>query len=158
MATATERRASAGVVPGNGPAYSVKSLVSTVELAGSASGTTIDFGNIPSNARIMGQSTIYWDDLATSGSPTLDLGIAAVDGNLANANDPDALSNGHDVATAAGSASVIGDIANIGLPAWDYVASETSDPGGVLQVYGSVKDAATNATGTVTLELYYVVD
>ena len=50
------------------------------------------------------------------------------------------------------------EIANAGLPAWDFVASEASDPGGVLKVYSTVKDAATTAAGTVSLELYYRID
>ena len=83
--TATERRGTQGLVPDKGPAYSVKTLVSAIEVPASASGTTIDFGNIPSNARILSSSTVYWDDLTTTGAPTLDLGLAAVNGNLANA-------------------------------------------------------------------------
>lgn len=157
--TATERRTDKLAAAAKGPAYSVKTLTSTVELAASASGQTINFGEIPSNARICLASSLYWDDLATSGSPTIDIGLAAVNGNLANADDPDALSNGHAVsATTTSGASALSEIANAGLPAWDLVASETADPGGSLAVYGTVKDAATTATGTVTLELYYYVD
>lgn len=157
MADATERRAKGGLVAGKGDAANVKALVSTIELASTTSGGTIDFGDIPADARISGLSTVYWDDLATSGSPTLDLGLVAVDGNLVNADDPDALSDGHDVTTA-GSGDVIGDKANFGLPAWDFVASESEDPGGALTVQGQIKDAPTNATGTVTLELLYYMD
>lgn len=156
---ATERRPSQGLASGKGDANSPKVLVSTIELAASSSGDTINFGNIPSGARILGTSKLYWDDLATSGSPTLDLGLAAVDGNLANADDPDAIGNGFAVsATTTSGASAVSAIADIGLPAWDLVASETTDPGGVLKVQGTVKDAATTATGTVTLELHYYVD
>lgn len=156
MATATERRAAQGLVIGNGHAGNVKSLCSTVELAASADGTTIDFGNIPAGARILGSSTVYWDDLASSGAPTLDLGLAAVDSNITS--DPDALSNGHDVAGGAGSADVIADHADFGKAAWEHVSGQASDPGGELQVYGSIVDAATNQTGTVTIDLYYIVD
>jgi hypothetical protein len=70
------------------------------------------------------------------------------------------LTNGHALttATAGGATLVAVDLANAGLPAWDLVASESSDPGGVLEVYGTVKDAATTQTGTVTLELLYYLD
>lgn len=156
--TATERRASNYLAAGKGDAYTKKVLCSTIELAAAASGDTIDFGRIPSNARILPTSTIYNDDLATSGSPTLDIGLGAVDGNLANADDPDAIDNGHALSSASTGASAMAEIANAGLPAWDFVASETSDPGGVLKVYGTVKDAATTATGTITLVLEYYVD
>ena len=156
---ATNRGVGLKIAPGKGDGATLKAKVSSVELAASASGDTIDFGRIPSNARISSTSRVYWDDLATSGSPTLDIGIRAVNSNLANSDDPDALSNGHDLATATNAgASAVTDPANAGLPAWDFVASETSDPGGVLEVYGTVKDAATTQAGTVTLELFYYVD
>lgn len=154
---ATERRGSPGVTPGQGEAHNLKALVvATVEVPASASGTTIKFGRIPSNARISGASKVYWDDLTTSGAPTLDLGLASVDSNITS--DPDALSNGHDI-TSASSAQAIADIANHGLPAWDLVASVTADPGGELDVYGSIVDAATaGLTGTVTVEIYGYLD
>lgn len=156
--TATERRAHLLSAASHGGAYDVKNLTSTVEVAASTTvGRTIQFGHIPSNARILPSSTLYWDDLATSGSPTLDVGLAEVDGNLANADDPDALTNALAISSA-GSGSALSDIANAGLPAWDFVASETSDPGGKLAVYGSLVDAPVNAAGTVTCELFYVVD
>lgn len=159
MATATERRAVSGIAIGAGIAGTVKSLTSTVELAASASGTTIDFGYIPADARILGSSRIYWDDLATSGSPTLDLGLVAVNSNITS--DDDCLNDGlalSSVSTANVGNVVIKDIANIGLPAWDHVNGQASDPGGILKVQGVVRDAATTATGTISLELYYTVD
>jgi len=155
---ATERRASPGITPGKGDANSLKMLCSaTIELGVSADGATVKFGRIPSNARISGRSRVYFDDLATTGAPTLDLGLASVDANITS--DPDALSNGHTLATAdAEGAMVIGDVANIGLPAWDFVASQTTDPGGELDVYGSVVDACTTQAGTVTVEILGYLD
>lgn len=153
--TATERRDSTGVVAGKGDAYTVKTLVSTVEVSTTATGATYDFGNIPSNARILPSSTLYWDALATSGSPDFDLGLAAVDGNITS--DPDALNDGLDISSA-GSGSAIKDIANAALPAWDYVNGQTEDPGGALKVEGLVTTAAVNQAGTVTLELLYVTE
>jgi hypothetical protein len=156
MATATQRRAVADQVIGNGIVGSVKNLCATVELAASASGTTIDFGYIPAGARIIGASRLYNDDLATSGSPTLDLGLIAVDGNITS--DPDAINDGISLSAAGNDVLVVKDAANLGLPAWDLVADETANPGGSLLVRGVVKDAATTATGTITLDLYYIVD
>lgn len=155
---ATERRASPGIVPGKGDANSIKMLCSaTVELASSATDTTIKFGRIPSGARISGRSRVYFDDLATAGAPTLDLGLASVDSNITS--DPDALSNGHTLATAdAEGAMLVGDIVNIGLPAWDFVNGQTSDPGGELDVYGSIADASTTSTGTITVEVLGWID
>lgn len=160
--TATERRAHLLAAVGHGGAYTPKVLVSTVAITVSTTvGRTISFGRIPSNARILGASRLYWDDLATSGSPTLDVGLAAVNGNLVNADDVDALNDGlalSGVSTAMAGNLVVKDIANIGLQAWDYVASETVDPGGELEVTGSMLDAPINQAGDITLELYYYVD
>lgn len=154
---ATERRGSPGNTPGKGDAYNVKSLIcATVELAASASGTTIFLGRIPSNARILPTGLIYNDDLATSGSPTLDIGLGSVDSNVTS--DPDAINNGLALSAATTTTTILADPANAGLPAWDLVASVTSDPGGELDVYASVKDAATTATGTITVELYGYLD
>ena len=151
---ATNRKDAVDAVPGKGDANTLKVLVSrTIELAAQASGATIFFGRIPSNVRLSGTSRGYWDDLATSGSPTLDIGLASVGSNITT--DPDALSNGH-VITAADITGepVIDLIADFGLPAWDFVNGQTTDPTGQLDVFGTIKDAATNATGTITIEVY----
>ena len=157
--TATERRSHLLAAAGQGDAYTVKNLTATIEVAATTTqGRTINFGYIPSNARLLGSSRVSWDDMSNAGSPTLDLGLGAVDGNLAQADDPDALSNGHDLSAATSDALAITLFADYGLPAWDFVASETSDPGGVLMVYGTVLDATTTVIGTVTLEMNYVLD
>lgn len=154
--SATQRRSADNLVVGNGLAYGVHYLGATVELAASASGDTITFGRIPSNARICGMSRVYKDDLATSGSPTLDIGLIAVDSNITS--DPDAINDGLSVSGTAAWSELVKDPANVGLPAWDLVNGQSSDPGGEFIVRGVIKDAATTATGTVTLDLYYVVD
>lgn len=155
---ATQRRGADWLSAGKGDGGNVKSLCATTELAASASGTTITFGYIPSNARILPSSRLYNDDLATSGSPTIDIGLGAVRSNLANADDPDAIGNGFALSSAGSDVVIISDVASAGLPAWDFVASESSDPGGDLKVYGTVKDAATTATGTVSIQIDYVID
>jgi len=73
-------------------------------------------------------------------------------------SDPDAINNGIALSAATTTTTVLADPANAGLPAWDLVASVTSDPGGELDIYASVKDAATTATGTVTVNLYGYLD
>lgn len=153
---ATQARGTANKVVGIGDSYSVKSLSATVELAAASSGDTVTFGRIPSNARILGTTRLYNDDLATSGSPTLDIGLINVDSNITD--DPDAIGNGFALSSAGSDVLAVSEIANIGLPAWDFVNAQTSDPGGEFIVQGVVKDAATTATGTITLDLYYVVD
>jgi hypothetical protein len=154
---ATERRASPGIVPGKGDANNVRVLAcATIELAASASGTTVKIGRIPSNARILPTGLIYNDDLATSGSPTLDIGLASVDSNITS--DPDAINNGLALSTATTTTTIMADPANAGLPAWDFVNAQTTDPGGELDIYASVVDAATTATGTITVEIYGYLD
>lgn len=155
---ATQRRDQADQAIGKGEAGKVSSLVATQEVAASSSSSTIDFGVIPSNARITGSSRIYWDDLATSGSPTLDLGFFPVNGNITA--DDDILNDGlalSAVSTANVGAQVIKDIANFGARAWE-IHGLSADPGGVFRIKGTIRDAATTATGTVTMSLYYTVD
>ena len=127
--------------------------VSTVEVTAAAStDSTYTLLRIPSSMRIMGASKVYFDDLASSGSPTLDFGLKAVDSNITT--DVDALNDGVDVFTAAGSASLIKDIANYGKQAWEYVSGQTTDPGGFLDITATILDAATNTGGTITLEFF----
>lgn len=153
--TATRRAANADATPGHGLAGTVKALVGTVEMTAAASATsTYSFGKIPTNARILGLSELHNDDLATTGSPTLDIGLFAVEGNITD-ND-DALNDGLDAATA-GTKDVIKDKANYGKYAYE-LAGETTDPGGLLEVKVTLKDAACDSGGTISLELLYVVD
>ena len=118
--------------------------------------STYHLARLPSNAVILPSSTIYFDDVGASGA-TADIGVYAVDGNLANADDVDAINDGIAIATA-GSASVIKDFATSATALWDYVASEESDPGGLLDIKVALLDAVTDAVGSIALELYYVVD
>ena len=123
---------------------------------GGTAGSTYHLARLPSNAVILPSSTIYFDNIGASSS-TLDIGVYAVDGNLANADDFDAINDGISVATA-GSASVIKDFATSATALWDYVNGETSDPGGLLDIKAELADADTDAAGSIALELFYVVD
>ena len=155
--TATERRSHLLSAVSHGGAYDVKSLCSSMVVPAATTLTsTIDFGRIPSNARLLGSSKINFGVLG--GTTTIDLGIGAVNGNLANADDPNGLSDGHDASSAGSDQLAITLFADYGKQAWDFVASETSDPGGELKVYGTVADLTTTVEGTVTLEMNYVVD
>jgi len=143
--------------PGKGDGYSVKVVAATVEVGAADSATsTYAMFRIPSNARILGSSTLYADDLAASGSPTIDIGLFAVDSNITS--DDDALRADIDVFTAAANTRVVTDVANIGKMAWEFVSGQATDPGGVLEVKLTLKDAAVNTGGTLTLELFYTLD
>ena len=154
---ATERQAAQGLVAGKGEGQSVKKLIcSTIELVASSSGATVKLGRIASNARILPTGLIANDDLATSGSPTLDLGLGSVDSNITS--DPDAIHNGIVLSSATNTTTIMADAANAGKRAWEFVNGQTEDPGGELDVFATVKDASTTATGTVTVEIYGYLD
>lgn len=154
--TATERRSHLLSAVSHGGAYGVKNLTASIELAVATANSTITFGYIPSNARLLGSSRLNWDN--TSAASTLDLGLGAVDGNLVQADDPDCLSDGHDISSGATDQLAITLFADYGNEAWDFVTSETVDPGGMLRVYGTVADASTTVIGTITLEMNYYID
>lgn len=114
----------------------------TVELAAAPVDDTIWLGKFPSNTILDPDGCKVWfDDLGTS--VTLDIG---------DVNDPNGLLAAQDVATAAGSASVMKsvDIANYFKPLWAQLGY-TKDPGGLIELYGTIKGAA--ATGTVSWQL-----
>lgn len=155
--TATERKASANLVAGKGEGSSLKVLlVSTVEFTAGATARTVDFGEIPSNARIAACSRVYNDDCATTGAPTMDFGLSSADITA----DDDAI--GDSAATLATATNVgyqlITDPVRIGKRAWELVNGQTTDPKGHLTVYGTQKDASTTQTGTITVEILGYLD
>lgn len=152
---ATKRNNNAAA--GHGLAGAVRNLCATVEVTAAATqASTYNFGDIPNNARILPISKVYWDDLASTGSPTIDIGLFANNGNITS--DDDALRADLDVAASASSAVLIADIVNYGKKAWEFVNGQTSAPQGNLTVKATIKDADTNTGGTITLDLYYTVD
>lgn len=145
--------------PGEGGGR-VKVWVETVEATAADSiSSTYHLARLPSNARILGASTLYWDDLATTGSPTIDLGIYAVrTGDITN--DVDALSDGHAVSSAGTGAKVVGDKANYGKRLYEFVNGQTTDPKCDLDIKAVLADAALSSGGggTITIEIYYTYD
>lgn len=154
---ATARRSAGHAVLGKGDAGSVLSAVYTYELASSTVGTTFTVCRVPSTARFLGSSKVYVDDCATTGAPVLTFGLKAVDSNLVNSDDPDALGNSVTLATA-GAYDLVSNPANIGKQAWELVASETVDPGGFLDVTASIITNDTTTTGTVAVEPQFTLD
>lgn len=155
--TATVRR-KANTIVGKGDGGALRSLgARTIELAAAASATVIDFKlRVPLSMRLDALSRIYHDDLATSGSPTLDIGAYAVDGNFTT--DDDCFNDGIVVSAVMTSSTqtigvpLIKDFANSGKQVWEFISGATADTGGYADIKGIVRDAATNATGTVTLD------
>ena len=130
---------------------------STVEVAAAATaGTEHRMMRLPLSARIHGLSEIRFDDLASSGSPTLDIGFAPVDGNFTK--DVDALNDGIDCAAAAGSARMVKDHANYGKQVWEFISGATAETQGFADLIVTILDAATNTGGTVTTVVAYSID
>lgn len=131
----------------------------TVEVSAAASvNSTYLLARLPSAARVTGLSVLHHDDLASTGSPVIDLGIFNPAGETGITDDDDALIDGTNVSTAAASVRFPADITKVGRRLWELVANQTTDPGGVLDIKATIKTAATNTGGTVTLELFYTVD
>ena len=150
----TATRLGAQAVQGHGWGGNVKGFVATVAVSAAASDTsTYGMGLIPSNARLLGISRFHSDDLASTGSPTMDIGLRAT----SITDDPDALSNGHDV-TGIVDAGAVSALEKLGQRAWEFVNGQTVDPKGQLEVYVSLDDADANTGGDITLELYYILD
>ena len=153
--TATLKRPNTATL-GKGDSGNTKNVVALIEIAAGATvGQTFKLARIPSNARLCGSSELYWDDLSTA-SPDLDIGLASVDANITS--DPDAVNDGLDAGTASAGIKMTKTIDNIGLPVWDLVASQTSDPGGELDLFLSVTGVALDVGGTVVADIHYTVD
>ena len=154
--------------PGEG-GEKIKVWVETLEVGSANSATSIySMARIPSNARIMGSSRLHHDDLASSGSPTLDIGVFALpspSGGVLQSqypgyitDDADALNDGIDAAASGGaSVAVIKDKANYGKQLWEFINGQTTDPKGLLDIKVSLLDADVNVGGTITLELHYTI-
>lgn len=130
---------------------------STVEVSAAAStSSTYKLAKLPTNIRILGLSRVMHDDLASTGSPTLDFGFQADGANITTSTTY--LNDGVDVATAASNdVPLIKDPANTGKYVWEF-AGESSDPGGEVWLYCTLVDAAANTGGTLSLSLAYWVD
>lgn len=129
---------------------------STVEVAAAASVNSLyTMVRVPTSARISGLSRVAFDDLASTGAPTIDIGFKPVGTNFTAS--VTALNDGIDVATAAGTAPVIKDIANYGKMVWEFLGL-AADPQGFADVTISILDAAANTGGTITMSLLYTVD
>lgn len=142
------------------PGYNgkVRCWVETVEVGSADSAnSTYAVARLPSNARILGSSKIYSDDLASSGAPTMDIGVFNLSGQTTITDDDDAINSGIDVATATDAAFVSG-IENYGKKLYEFVSGQTTDPKGNLDIKLTLKDAAVNVGGTVTVEIYYDLD
>jgi len=129
----------------------VKPLISTQEIVACDANSTVKFGSIPSNARILGMSSLGYD--AITGATDFDLGIGKTEGGVLTVKDADCLVDGADIHTAGSKAMTAVDLANLPKAAWE-LAGYLQDPGGRVDIVGTFNEAPT-AGGTVTLTLLY---
>ena len=136
----------------------VRNWTETVEVGAADSDTsTYAIARLPSNARLLGASRIYTDDLASAGAPTLDIGVFNLSGQSTITDDDDAINAGIDAATVTDASFILG-IANYGKKLYEYVSGQTEDPGGDLDITITLKDADVNVGGTITVEIFYTLD
>lgn len=138
----------------------VRCAVDTVEVGSADSATsTYSLARLPTNAVILPQSQVVWDDLASAGSPTIDIGLFAADSQTEITDDDDAINDGLDAAAVrtVATGDFIKDPADIGKRVYELLGLST-DPGGRVDVKLTLKDADVNAGGTVSLALFYSVD
>lgn len=142
-------------VPSNGYSKNLKAQFTTVEVTAAASvSSTYKIARVPSGARLVGAGRLYWDDMATSGSPTLDIGVSGPSFTL----DDDIINDGLDLATVNNSGlPFVKDKANYGKPLYE-LAGLTADPNEIWTIQGEIKDAAVIAGGTLTAEVIYTTD
>jgi hypothetical protein len=149
------RRGIAGAIPTHGDASNVIRVPchQTVGAADSAT-STYTLCEVPYNARLAG--TAYWDDLASSGSPTLDFGLKS--GTNVITADPDALSDGHDAATANVIGRPIVKVENRSKYAWELAGASSSPGIGTYTVFVSLVDADVNVGGDLFVDVEYTLD
>ena len=98
----------------------------------------------------------FWDDLASTGSPTLDVGFLAI--NSDTTTDDDALLADLDVTAAASTAvSLIDDFADWGKEVWE-LDGLSADPKSQVWITATIKDAACNTGGTIAMSIFWSVD
>lgn len=132
-------------------------IVHEVTAADSAT-STYRLLRLPSNARLLGSSTYSLDDLASTGSPTIDFGVVNVTGETRITDDADAINDGIDAATAATGQPLIKTIDNYGKKLYEFVNGQTTDPKGDLEVMMSIVDADVNSGGTVVVQFDVTFD
>lgn len=137
----------------------VRKWVETFETSAADSATsTYLVARLPSKARIMGSSRISHDALGAT-TATLGIGVYNPSGRSVITNDADAINTGI-VASTAGTKEFISNRDSWGLPLWDFVAGQTTDPGGQLDVKVVIEGSVhlSSGAGTVTVEIDYCLD
>ncbi len=126
--------------------------------AGDSATSTYRLCRLPSNARLLGSSHISWDDLASTGAPTIDLGVVNVTDETRITDDPDGINDGLDAASAAAQTTIIKSIDNYGKKLYEFVNGQATDPKGNLEIMLSIVDADVNTGGTIVAQFDVTFD
>ena len=145
-------------------ANSVHIIKVVLEMGAAATvASTYDFGLIPPDAIICYFASGFSnDDLATTGSPTMSLGLFGENGSLSDlgySDDVTAIRSGIALSSAGASTRLISDIANVNKPVWQLISgvSLSKPVRGALRVKGTLAAADCDTGGTILLELAYMV-
>lgn len=131
----------------------------TVETGAADSATsTYLIARLPSCARIFGSSKLAHDALGAT-TAALGIGVFKTNSKQSMTDDPDALNTAL-VASTAGTKEFIADKANWGKRLWEFVANQTVDPGGQLDVKVVIEGAVhlSSGAGTITAEIDFALD
>lgn len=146
------------IAPAGAAGGIIRNWTDTVETASDDSATsTFTLARLPSNARLCHTTTVYWDDLASSGAPTLDWGLFPVrTGDFTG--DDDCLRADMDAATVnVVGIRLIADPSKLSLMLWQ-LCGLSADPKCEMFVRATLKDAAVNIAATITGAFDYIVD
>lgn len=135
----------------------VRVVCDTQEVAAAEATSTIWFARLPSHARILHPSQLSWDDLASIGSPTLDIGTFNPTGLTGLTNDADSLNVDLDLATLTLAKALLADHANTGKRLWELAGAST-DPKQMIDIKATILDASTNIAATLSWCIFYTID
>lgn len=124
-----------------------KLLASIAVANGDSANSKLYFGKVPTGAFILPSSIVYHTGITSL--TDLDIGLA-----YKTTDDPDILADGLDVSSA-GTKSLIASVgtADLGKPVYELLGL-ANDPGGMADLYATLK-AAAGAAGTIFVEADY---
>lgn len=152
---ATQRRSSEDVAVGIGYAHSLFVINSVVFLTPSPVDTFVNFGIIPSNARICSRSTARPTPVSASSLSNMSIGLCGVDNGVGY--EKKALRNVVNLDTFS-AGSIPEDTTKANMQTWEFIDGLTEDPGGEFYIVGSVDGVETVNPGYLAFELFYSFD
>lgn len=128
------------------------SMDSVEVMNGDSIGSVYSLARVPTSARLLPQSQVFWDDLSNTGSPTLSVGLFPVNDNFVA--QPTVLSTNAVFTNTAGLLRMYTDPALTGLRVWEILGL-ARDPGGFADIKCTVASAAVAQDGTVSMSVLF---